>query len=143
MQNRPSRSRKDPQDDATAGLRAVEAYLAAVPEPALTTLQRMRTMIRAAAPAESTEGLGYGMPTFRYKGALVAYAAFKTHCSFFPMCAGLIDDLADELQGYRTSKGTLQFPLDTPPPKALVRKMVKARVKMNEAKHANKSGGAK
>ncbi len=49
------------------------------------------------------------MPAFRYKGALVGYAAFKNHCSFFPMQASLIDEMKDELAGYRTSKGTLQF----------------------------------
>jgi uncharacterized protein YdhG (YjbR/CyaY superfamily) len=76
------------------------------------------------------------MPAFRYKGALVAYAAFKNHCSFFPMQASLIDEMKEELKGYRTSKGTLQFPADTPLPAALVKKMVKARVAENEGKRA-------
>jgi uncharacterized protein YdhG (YjbR/CyaY superfamily) len=74
------------------------------------------------------------MPAFRYKGALVGYAAFKNHCSFFPMQASLIDEMKDELQGYRTSKGTLQFPPDKPLPAALVMKMVKARVAENKVK---------
>ena len=113
---------------------AVDEYLAKVPEPARGTLNKMRAMIKAAAPAEATEGLSYGMPAFRYKGALVAYAAFKDHCSFFPMQASLIDAMKDELKGYRTSKGTLQFPLDKPLPAALVKKMVKARVAENEAR---------
>lgn len=112
----------------------VEEYLARVPEPARSTLEKVRAMIRAAAPAEATEVISYGMPAFHYKGALVAYAAFKKHCSFFPMNASLIDALGEELKGYRTSKGTLQFPLDKPLPAALVRKMVKARVAENKAK---------
>src|SRR5208282_265598 len=118
---------------ATDDLAAVNAYLAKVPEPARSTLEKMRATIRSVLPAEATEGLSYGIPAFRYKGALVGYAAFKNHCSFFPMQASLIDEMKEELKGYRTSKGTLQFPVDKPLPAALVKKMVKARVAENEA----------
>ena len=120
--------------ESEAGLKAVESYLAAVPEPARSTLQKVRAAIRAAAPAEATEGLSYGMPAFRYKGALVCYAAFKNHCSFFPMNASLIEKMEEELKAYRTSKGTLQFPLDKPLPVSLVKKIVKARVAEKNAK---------
>ncbi len=120
------------------GATAVEAYLARMPEPAQTTLRTLRDRIRAAAPRAATECISYGMPAFRYKGALVAYAAFKNHCSFFPMQASLIDAMQDELAGYRTSKGTLQFSVDQPLPAALVRKMVKARVAENERKERAK-----
>ena len=125
-----------PSEGAADGLAAVEAYLAKVPEPARTTLQKVRAAIRSAAPKEATEGISYGMPAFRYKGALVGYAAFKDHCSFFPMSAALIDTMKDELQNYRTSKGTLQFPLDKLLPAALVKKVVKARVAEIERKKA-------
>jgi uncharacterized protein YdhG (YjbR/CyaY superfamily) len=119
-----------------AEAQAVDAYLAKVPEPARGTLNKVRAMIKAAAPAEATEGLSYGMPAFRYKGALVAYAAFKDHCSFFPMQSSLIDAMRDELKGYRTSKGTLQFGVAKPLPATLVKKMVKARVAENERRTA-------
>ena len=112
----------------------VDAYLAQVPEPARTTLQKVRATIRSVVPKEATEGLSYGMPAFRYKGALVGYAAFKDHCSFFPMQASLIDEMKDELKTYRTSKGTLQFPQDKPLAPALLKKMVKLRVAENEQK---------
>ena len=118
----------------TEGAAAVEAYLDRVPEPAQTTLRTLRARIRAAAPRATVECISYGMPAFRYKGSLVAYAAFKNHCSFFPMQASLIDAMQDELAGYRSSKGTLQFPIDQPLPGALVKKMVKARVTENERK---------
>ena len=94
----------------------------------------MRAAIRAAAPKEATEQLSYGIPAFRYKGALVGYAAFKKHCSFFPMSASLLDTMKDEFQACRTAKGTLQFPLDKPLPAALIKKMVRARVAANEAR---------
>jgi len=113
---------------------AVERYLAAVPEPARTTLGTVREAIRAAAPKEAEEGMSYGMPAFRYKGALVGYAAFKAHCSFFPMSSALMDDLGDAVAKYRTAKGTLQFSHEKPLPAALVKKIVKARVVQNEAR---------
>lgn len=116
------------------GLAAVDAYLAKVTEPAQTTLQKVRATIRAAAPKEATEQLSYGMPAFRYKGALVAYAAFKNHCSFFPMSGSMLDTMRDDVAAYRTAKGTLQFATDKPLPATLIRKMVKARVAENEAK---------
>lgn len=112
----------------------MDAYLAAVPEPARTTLLKMRATIRSVVPAEATEGLSYGMPAFHYKGALVGYAAFKEHCSFFPMSAALLDDFAEETKAYRTSKGTLQFPHNKPLSAALLKKLVKARVAQNESK---------
>ena len=118
------------------GVAAVEAYLNKVPEPARATLEKMRATIRAAVPAEATEALSYGMPAFKYKRALVAYAAFKDHCSFFPMSASLLGDFADETKSYRTSKGTLQFPSDKALPATLLKKIVKARVAQNEAKKA-------
>ncbi|MGC1423048.1 MAG: DUF1801 domain-containing protein [Terracidiphilus sp.] len=114
----------------------VDAYLAKVPEPARTTLEKLRATIRSIVPAETTEELSYGIPAFRYKGGLVGYAAFKKHCSFFPMQASLIDAMKDELTDYRTSKGTLQFPLDRPLPAALVKRMVKARILENMRKAA-------
>lgn len=116
------------------GLTAVEAYLDLTPAPHRWTLEKVRAAIRAAAPGDAEECLSYGMPAFRYKGALVAYAAFKKHCSFFPMSAALLDEFADEVAPYRTAKGTLQFSPDKPLSAALVKKIVKARVKQNEAK---------
>ena len=112
----------------------VEEYLAAVPEPARSTLNKIREAIRSAAPPEATEALGYGMPTFRYKGGLVGYAAFKEHCSFFPMSLAVMAAFRDELKKFPTSKGGIRFPLDKPLPAALVKKMVKARVAEKDRK---------
>jgi uncharacterized protein YdhG (YjbR/CyaY superfamily) len=119
---------------AENGKAEVEAYLAQVPEPARATLEKMRVMIRAAAPKAATEAISYGIPSFQYKGALVWYAAFKNHCSFFPMDHSLADEFREELKKYKTSKGTIQFPVDKPLSKALVKRIVEARVAANEAK---------
>jgi len=97
-------------------------------------------VIRSVAPPEATEGISYGIPTFRYHRALVAFAAFKNHCSFFPMNAGLIATFKEELKGYPTSTGTIRFPVDKPLPAALVKKLVKARVAENGRRRPRPSG---
>jgi len=117
-----------------AGVNPVDHYLAGVPEPARSTLNKIRAAIRAVVPAEATEALSYGMPSFRYNGALVAYAAFKDHCSFFPMNASLIKTFQSDLLKFSTSKGTIRFPHDKPLPSAFVKKLVKTRVAENAAK---------
>ncbi len=113
---------------------SVEEYLAAVPEPARSTLNKVRAAIRAAAPAEATEGLSYGMPAFKLKKPLAGYAAYAGHCSYFPMSGGVTETLKSELKGYETSKGGIRFPLDKPLPAALVKKLVKARMAEIEGK---------
>jgi len=110
----------------------VDEYLAAVPEPARSTLKHVRAVIRSVVPAETTEVLSYGIPTFRYKRGLVALAAFSKHCSFFPLGSSALDSFKEELKEFRVSKGTLHFSLDKPLPDVLVKKIVKARIAENE-----------
>jgi uncharacterized protein YdhG (YjbR/CyaY superfamily) len=121
-----------------AGRQDVEAYLARVPEPARSTLEKMRAMIRAAAPKQATEAISYRIPSFQYKGGLVWYAAFKNHCSFFPMDHSLEAEFVEELKKYKTLKGTIQFPVDKPLTKALVTRIVKTRAALNLEKAREK-----
>ncbi len=114
--------------------RSVDEYLAGVPEPARSTLNSLRAAIRSVVPAEATEAISYGMPTFKYKGSLLAFAAFRHHCSLFPMSMSVMQVFENELRDFRASKGTLHFPLDKPLPAALVKKLVKARIAENERK---------
>ena len=111
----------------------IDEYLAGVPEPARSTLNKVRATIRSAAPRDATEAISWGMPAFRYKGPLVGFAAFTNHCSLFPT-ASIVEAFKDELKGFKTSKGTIQFPADKPLPTALIKKLVRARVAQNEAK---------
>ncbi|MGH7569735.1 MAG: iron chaperone [Gemmatimonadales bacterium] len=108
---------------------SVNAYLKAVPPAARAALQALRRTIKAAAPG-ATEGISYGIPSFKHHGYLVGFAAFKHHCSFFPGTA--LNAFKRELASYQTSKGTIRFTVDKPLPAALVRKLVKARVAQNE-----------
>jgi uncharacterized protein YdhG (YjbR/CyaY superfamily) len=118
----------------SSGSGDVDKYLSKVPQPARTTLQKIRSMIRSAAPRGATEAISYGIPAFKYNGMLVAYAAFANHCSFFPASGELLKEFAEELTGYPCSKGTIRFAVDKPLPAALVKKLVKARAAKNEAK---------
>jgi uncharacterized protein YdhG (YjbR/CyaY superfamily) len=116
-----------------AAAQTVDEYLAGVPEPARGTLVEVCAAIRAAVPPGTTEGISYRMPVFRYKGTLLWFAAFSHHCSLFPGAA-VIAACRNDLKGFRTSKGTIQFPMDKPLSAALVKKLVKAAVAEKERK---------
>jgi uncharacterized protein YdhG (YjbR/CyaY superfamily) len=111
----------------------VDEYLARTPEPARSTLMKLRATIRSVAPPEAIETITYGIPTFKYKGSLVWFAAFSDHCSLFPT-ASVIYAFKKELKEYQTSKGTIRFPIDEPLPAALVKKLVRARIAQIEGK---------
>lgn len=111
----------------------VEEYLANVPANARNAFSQLRVTIRSAVPAEATETISYGIPAFRHNGVLVWFAAFANHCSLFPT-ASVLDEFKDELKGFSTSKGTVHFPIDKPLPTALIKKLVKARVRQSAAK---------
>jgi len=116
----------------SAAPKNIDEYLARVPQPARSTLSRIRAVIRSLAPPESTEAISYGIPAFKYKGMLVWFAAFSKHCSLFPG-SSVIEAFKDELEGFFISKGTIQFSKDKPLPVALVKKLVKARIAQNES----------
>jgi uncharacterized protein YdhG (YjbR/CyaY superfamily) len=110
--------------------KTIDEYLAAVSADKRAALQKLRRMIRAAAP-KIEEGISYAMPAFRFEGKmLVGFAAFANHCSFFPGALPIKTHQA-ALKNYGTSKGTIRFPAERPLPAALVRKLVKSRIAEN------------
>ena len=120
----------------TAPARDVDEYLAGVPKEARAVLEKLRQTIKAAAPMAS-EVISYQMPMYKHHGMVIGFAAFKGHCSIFPGGA-ITDSFKKELKGYSTSKGTIRFPVNKPLPATLVKKLVKARIKENEARAAKR-----
>jgi uncharacterized protein YdhG (YjbR/CyaY superfamily) len=107
----------------------VDAYLAKLDEPKRTTLQQLRQTIRSIVP-EAEEGISYGMPAYRLQGKVIAgFAAFTNHLSYLPHSGSVFAEMRDDVAGYVTSKGALQFPIDRPLSKALVRKLITIRLK--------------
>jgi uncharacterized protein YdhG (YjbR/CyaY superfamily) len=114
----------------------VDEYMDGVPEAARSALIKIRTAIRAVMPQDATEIISYRIPAFKRKRVLVWYAAFSDHCSLFPTAA-VIEKFNKKLKGFSKSKGTIHFPLDKPLPIALIKKIVKARVKQDEGRKSN------
>ena len=109
----------------------IDQYLAALSADKRAALEKLRKIIRAAAP-KAEECISYQLPAFRLHGKmLVAFGAAAKHCAFYPMSASTVAAHEDDLMGYDTSKGTIRFPADKPLPAALVRKLVKARIAEN------------
>lgn len=107
----------------------IDEYLAGLDEPKRATLERLRTAILEVVP-EAEQGISYGMPAFKVRGKAVAgFAAFTRHLSYLPHSGSVLSQLADEVSGYETSKGSLKFPVDEPLPPALVRELVTARLR--------------
>jgi len=117
-------------------IKTVDDYLNTLPVDVRFVLDKLRSTIKSMAP-EAEEVISYGMPGYKYHGMLVYFAAFKNHCSFFPGSSQIIK-MYDELKEYNTSKGTIQFTIDKPLPVSLVKKIVKARMRQNEARLATK-----
>jgi uncharacterized protein YdhG (YjbR/CyaY superfamily) len=127
-------TRKPPT--TSKGPKDIDDYLDGVPDEMRALLERLRKTIRSAAP-KAVEAISYQMPTFKYQGrALLAFAAFKNHCSIFPMSYAFIRAHEDELEPYYTSKGTIRFTVEKPLPVALVKQLVKTRIKEVEAREA-------
>lgn len=107
---------------------AVDAHLAGLPEPQRSTVLALRATLRKVLPA-AEEGLRYGMPCFLVRGKAVAgYDGFTDHCSYFPHSGSVLQRVEGIPDGWATTKGTLQFPVDRPLPVGLVRKLVRARL---------------
>src|SRR5437764_6805283 len=115
-------------DCGVVAAQEVDEYLRGVEEPKRTTLQDLRAAILEVVP-EAEQTISYGVPAFRVRDKTVAgFAAFKNHVSYLPFSGSVIGQLADQLEGYTTTKSSLHFPVDRPLPKALVKRLIETRL---------------
>ncbi len=121
---------------------AVDAYIAAVPEPTRTTLVRLREIIRSAVPKEAVEVISYGIPAFKLSKPFFGFAAFKNHLSVLPFSGSLFNHFNEELKPYTRTKSSLHLPFDKPLPATLIRKLVRARVAAIPSPAAARGGRA-
>lgn len=106
----------------------INEYIATFPVETQKLLESMRATIQKAAP-NAAETISYQMPTFKLHTNLVYFAAYKHHIGFYP--GATIELFKNELNGYKTSKGAVQFPIDKPLPVDIITKIVKYRVVEN------------
>ena len=111
----------------------IDDYLATVPEEPRVVLEKLRRTIKSAAP-KAEEAISYRIPTLKYHGPLVFFAAFKSHCSLYVASKSVMKTFSRELRPYNTSGTTIHFSAENPLPSALVRKIVKARIEENEVR---------
>jgi uncharacterized protein YdhG (YjbR/CyaY superfamily) len=118
--------------------KTIDDYLAALRNDQRVALERLRRIIRTAAP-RAEECISYRLPAFRLDGRmLVWFGAATTHCAFYP--GAVVEAFEDELEDYGTSRGTIRFQPGHPLPAALVRKLVKARIAENAARREAAKG---
>lgn len=115
---------------------SIDAYISTFPKETQKVLILLRATIKASAP-DAEETIKYGIPTFVLHGNLVHFGGYTKHIGFYPAPSG-IEAFQKELSVYKTAKGSVQFPLDTPLPLALITKIVKYRVKENLRKEKQK-----
>ncbi len=110
----------------------IDAYLAPLPEPKRSTLEEMRRRILAELP-DAEQGLSYGMPVFRQGGRPVAgLAAFKDHLSYLPHSGSVLAAVADDLEGFERTAGSLHFAIDEPLPVPLIRRLIEVKLRLLE-----------
>jgi uncharacterized protein YdhG (YjbR/CyaY superfamily) len=119
--------------------KSVDEYIAGQPPEVRERLTQIRETIRKYAP-DAVESISYQMPAFKLCGKpLVYFAAFKEHIGFYATPTGH-EAFKKELAGYKTGKGSVQFPFDRPLPSALIAKIVKFRAEENLQKSDKKKG---
>jgi uncharacterized protein YdhG (YjbR/CyaY superfamily) len=106
----------------------IDDYLANIEEPQKSTLYSLRRRILEIIP-NAEEGITYRVPTFKVDGKGIAgFAAYKNHCTYFPMSGSVLSQLDEDVARYKISRGALQFAVDKPLPRTLVKKLIRVRL---------------
>jgi uncharacterized protein YdhG (YjbR/CyaY superfamily) len=121
--------------------KTIDEYIERFPSEVQDMLVQLRAAIRQAAP-EAEDVISYQMPAFKYHGIIVYFAAYKKHIGFYPTSSG-ISQFKQELTGYKSAKGSVQFPLDKPLPLDIISNIIRFKVMENEAKIRAKKASKK
>jgi uncharacterized protein YdhG (YjbR/CyaY superfamily) len=112
---------------------SIDEYIGQFPPETQKLLQEVRALVREGAPG-ATESISYAIPTFDLNGRhLVHFAGFKYHIGLYPTPSG-VEAFKEELEPYKSGKGSAQFPIDKPLPVGLIRRIVAFRVEENARK---------
>lgn len=109
---------------------SVDEYISNAPAEMRSGLKQLRALIKKVAP-KAQERISYGMPFYDYQGRLVYFAAQKGYIGLY-IPPPIIANHAKELKSYITTKSAIHLP--TKLPIALIKKLIKARMKHNELK---------
>lgn len=115
-----------------AAAKTIDEHIVQFPETTQKMLREIRALVHSLAPG-AVETISYGIPTFKLNGNLVHFAGYASHIGFYPG-AEAIEVFKKELEGFKTSKGTIRFPLDKPLPLDLITKITVFRVQKNQEK---------
>jgi uncharacterized protein YdhG (YjbR/CyaY superfamily) len=108
--------------ETTSTPQSIDEYIAGFPENVQALMQQLRKTINEAAP-EAKEKISWGLATFTLEGNLIHFAGNKKHIGLYPG-AEVIEVFKEKLNPFKTSKGTIQLPLDKPMPLPLVAEIV-------------------
>lgn len=111
---------------------AVDAYLASLPRAERETLQKLRSLIKETVPGVD-ERISYGTAVMFSRGLdLFGFVAQRKHLSFLTASPKLAAAMKAEIsKTHKVSGATIHFSPDAPLPPALVKKIVRARVREN------------
>jgi len=106
----------------------IDQFIAQYPASTRKLLIQLRAAIHEAASGLD-EAITYGIPTFKLgKKSIVHFSGYEHHIGFYPTASG-IAAFQKEFKNFKTSKGTVQFPIGEPLPLDLVTRIVQFRVK--------------
>jgi uncharacterized protein YdhG (YjbR/CyaY superfamily) len=122
---------------------SVDEYIAGFPPETRRVLEELRALVHDTVPGV-TERISYAIPTFELDGRCIVYfGGWKQHIGLYPIDARLAETLRDELEPYRSGKGSVQFPLSNPMPTELIRRIIGLRRHEMSREAAKKKAAAR
>ena len=108
----------------------VDAYIVRFPEATQLQLQSIRSIIRSVIP-QAEEIMSYKMPAYKLNKVVIYFAGYVNHIGFYPGSSG-IRHFQHEFGQLKSSKGAVQFPINSHLPEDLIKRMVAFKAKEDE-----------